>query len=202
MCFSAGASFGISAVLTVAGAISLKKVKNPLEIPFASIPLIFAVQQFSEGFVWLALTQQKYAHLLDTAIDSFMFFAWVVWPFWVPLAMGLIEPNATRRKIINIALSIGFIVSMYLAYSLLTYQPSAIFNNHHIKYEMPPVNFVYVGQIMYALATIIPAFVSSIKWNTMLGIVLSISLLVSILYFRDNVLSVWCFFAAIISIII
>ena len=45
MCFSATASFGASIVLTGIGVASLKQVKEPAQYPFASIPLIFGVQQ-------------------------------------------------------------------------------------------------------------------------------------------------------------
>jgi hypothetical protein len=47
MCFSANASFGMGAVLMVAGIASVKKVNNLSQVIFAAIPLLFAVQQFS-----------------------------------------------------------------------------------------------------------------------------------------------------------
>ena len=55
MCFSAAASFTAGAVLTGIGVATLRKVEHPTYYLFASIPLLFAVQQFSEGVLWLTL---------------------------------------------------------------------------------------------------------------------------------------------------
>ena len=46
MCFSATASFAASGALGLVGAASLAKTKSKKEVPFAAVPLIFAVQQF------------------------------------------------------------------------------------------------------------------------------------------------------------
>ena len=55
MCFSANASFGAGVVLTIIGVAAIKKVQHPSQILFASIPLLFAVQQISEGILWITL---------------------------------------------------------------------------------------------------------------------------------------------------
>lgn len=87
MCFSANASFTAGTVLTVIGAISVRKVRVPSQIFFASIPIIFAIQQFSEGFLWLSLTKPAFAELKVSMTFIFLFFAQIVWPFWVPFAV-------------------------------------------------------------------------------------------------------------------
>ena len=55
MCFSATASFGASAVLGAIGIIAVAKAKTKPQRLFATIPLIFAVQQLTEGLLWLSL---------------------------------------------------------------------------------------------------------------------------------------------------
>jgi hypothetical protein len=55
MCFSATANFVGSAVLGTVGVITLTKVKHRRELMFASLPVLFAVHQLIEGFVWLGL---------------------------------------------------------------------------------------------------------------------------------------------------
>ena len=84
MCFSASASFGAGVVLSVIGVASIKKAKSPTQIIFASIPLIFAVQQITEGFLWLSLTHSNFASLKQVTTYIFLFFAQIVWPIWVP----------------------------------------------------------------------------------------------------------------------
>lgn len=54
MCFSAAASFIAGVSLTTIGVVTLKKARNRAEIPFASIPLLFGIQQLIEGTLWLA----------------------------------------------------------------------------------------------------------------------------------------------------
>ena len=55
MCFSAAANFVGSAALGAIGVVTLKKVKHRRELLFASLPTLFAIHQFIEGFVWLGL---------------------------------------------------------------------------------------------------------------------------------------------------
>ena len=53
MCFSATASFVAGTSLSVIGVATLKHVKRKTEIPFAMIPLLFGIQQLTEGVIWL-----------------------------------------------------------------------------------------------------------------------------------------------------
>ena len=55
MCFSAGASFGASALLGVAGAIAVTRATTIPQRLFASIPFVFSVQQLAERLLWLSL---------------------------------------------------------------------------------------------------------------------------------------------------
>ena len=91
MCFSASASFGAGIVLSVIGIASLKKVQHASQIPFAALPLIFAIQQFSEGILWLVLPNLEYLILRQVITYVFLFFAQIVWPVWVPFAILLLD---------------------------------------------------------------------------------------------------------------
>ncbi len=52
MCFSATASFTASGILAAVGLLSIAKARTlPMRI-FASTPLLFAIQQASEGVLW------------------------------------------------------------------------------------------------------------------------------------------------------
>lgn len=99
MCFSASASFGAGVILSVIGIASIKKVQSPSQIIFVSIPLIFAVQQIMEGFLWLALTNTHYAPLQKFTTYVFLFFAQVVWPFWVPYVILKLEIKERRKRV-------------------------------------------------------------------------------------------------------
>jgi hypothetical protein len=76
MCFSAEASFSLSVVLVSAGVYCVKNTtsKNRLLLPVAFIPFFFAIQQFSEGWVWLGLRWDNNA-LVKIFAMVFLFFA-------------------------------------------------------------------------------------------------------------------------------
>ena len=86
MCFSTEASFVSGGILAVIGVATITKIKSPSQIIFAGFPLIFSVQQFIEAFVWIGLTDPEYSHMGHISAYIFIFFAQVLWPFYVPLA--------------------------------------------------------------------------------------------------------------------
>lgn len=51
MCFSASASFIAGASLSAIGVATLRRVESKKEIPFATIPLLFGIQQLIEGVI-------------------------------------------------------------------------------------------------------------------------------------------------------
>ena len=58
MCFSATASFSAGALLLGIGVLTLRLASRPREWPIAAIPLLFAVQQLSEGVIWLTFSRE------------------------------------------------------------------------------------------------------------------------------------------------
>lgn len=203
MCFSAGASFGASGVLLVAGVISLKKIKSPSQILFASIPLLFSIQQFTEGFVWLSLTNNNYMLWRDFATRLFLIFAQVVWPAFVPLSMVLMENDAKRKKILLALTGMGILLGLYIAVCIFIYPVNATIKASHIHYRLSfPATVTWISNAFYFMPTVLPAFVSSVKRMQLLGIVILASYLFSKIYFADNIISVWCFFAAVAGIVV
>lgn len=200
MCFSASASFGAGAALIVIGVASLKKSSNQKEKAFASIPLLFGIQQISEGFLWLALSDPDFAGLREFTTYTFLFCAQVLWPTWVPLSIFLIEKKPGRKKILAALLSAGLLVSIYLAYCLINYPVAGSIVGYHIHYQQDyPATISLYGGILYVLATIGPVLISSVKRMWMLGLAILISYIMTTLLYPDYIVSVWCFFAAVIS---
>src|SRR3989344_8557533 len=116
MCFSAAASFAAGGALSVAGGLTLVEVKKKTELPFASIPLLFGVQQAIEGAVWLSFGSP----ILNTvATYAYSMFSHVLWPIFVPLSVLLIETDATRKNILRLFSFLGFGVGLYLLYSII-----------------------------------------------------------------------------------
>lgn len=203
MCFSAGASFTGGVIISAIGVAVVTKVHKPSQILFASIPLFFGIQQFTEGILWLTIPNPEYLSIQKTATYLFLIMADFLWPTMIPLSILLMEKDAKRRKILWALLVTGMAVSIYYGSCLLFLNVSPRIMGYHIKYftDFPSI-MEYPAVIFYILATLTPLFVSSIKRMSMLGILMFSSCLVTAIFFTQFLLSVWCFFAAFISAVI
>lgn len=203
MCFSASASFGASVILTTVGVAAMRKVQTRSHLPFAAIPLLFGVQQFVEGLLWIALANPEFDYLLRGSTYLFLFFAQVVWPCWVPFSVLLLEKNRMQIRILILLLAIGLLVSIYLGYCITFYPVHAEISNYHIRYLFDyPFSIGIASGIIYFVPTVLPPLFSSVKRMSLLGFVILISYVITLTYFHEYVISVWCFFAAVLSAIV
>ncbi len=222
MCFSATASFGASAVLGTLGVVTVAKAKTHPQRVFATIPLFFAVQQFTEGMLWLSLKNSNLADWQSNLTYIFLVFAMAIWPFWIAFSVRVMEKDQKRKKILNVMVAIGAIVAIGVGVVLFLYpvevitpycpscplpssSPSSSVTNHlHYEFAIPKMvkNLVVFFSVLYIIATIITPFFSSIKKMKWLGIVFLASYLFAITFYHGFVISVWCFFAAILSFIV
>lgn len=203
MCFSLEASFVGGVVLSSVGVATLKKVEKPSQILFASIPLFFGVQQISEGLVWLGLENPAYPNLKDIGMYVFLVMARVLWPMLIPLSVLFLEENVKKKKLMTIFLVMGASVSLYYSYCLLFLNVAPNIAGHHIQYisDFPEVIAVPVF-IIYFIGSITPLFISSVKRMNIFGGLLFFSAAITAIFFVEFLTSVWCFFAAAISVII
>lgn len=201
MCFSAEASFGAGIVLTGIGIASIKKVKQSKQLAFAGIPLIFAIQQFSEGFLWLSFSKPIFSEWQGPTTYLFIIFAQMVWPLWVPLSILLLDKKEERKKVEKILVIIGSLIAIYIGYCLFVYPLTANINGLHISYPQPYLEEIQIfGAVLYLLVTIVPPFLSSVRRIWTLGVAITISYLITTIFYADYVVSVWCFFASVISV--
>ncbi len=201
MCFSATASFGAAIVLSATGIITITKASEPAQRAFAAIPLLFGIQQAGEGFVWLTAAGGQ--EVQQAAVYFFIFFSHILWPFWVPFSVLLFE-KAVKRKHILFAI---FIAALVLAaaevYYVSAYGADAVINGHHVQYTVHfPRLFIQVSNVLYGLVTLLPCFVSSYKKMRLFSGVLMLSVIIAQLFYTQWRISVWCFFAAILSSVI
>lgn len=202
MCFSAGASFGASAIIGTIGIVTLKNAKTTNEIPFASIPLLFAAQQAAEGVLWIGLSSGNESWKYFP-VYIFLIFAQLVWPIWIPFSILQLENDRTRAPITKGMLGMGSCISLYLLYCMLVYEVKAEIHTGHILYTLSfPAAFAWITNVFYFVPTVVPLFISSIKRIQLLGLTVLASFVFSRIYFMEHLISVWCFFAAILSIII
>lgn len=199
MCFSSTASFVAGGALTAAGIATLAHTKDKREWPLASVPLLFGVQQIVEGFVWLSLEWSATAQCLTT--NTYLFFANILWPVLIPIAVLLVERDRERRKFMRIFGVVGVAVAAYMLYAMVFPGITARATPDHIAY-VPARNFPLWVMAGYVLATCGVEFFSRDKWIKFLGAAVSMSLLAAYIFYRAALPSVWCFFSAILSVIV
>jgi hypothetical protein len=200
MCFSAGASFTGGIIISAIGVVIIIKVHKPSQIVFASIPLFFGLQQITEGILWLTIPLAENAAMQKVAMYIFQIMALVIWPSMIPFSVLHMEESKKRKKIIFILLLIGGMLSAYYLYCLISYNVSPIIKGYHIQYDNDfPKSLALIAFMIYLIVTITPLFVSSIKRTHLLAILMTLSCLVTSIFFTQFLTSVWCFFAALIS---
>jgi hypothetical protein len=203
MCFSPEASFTAGGVLLIAGGFAVAESKFTNKLPFAVIPILFAAQQISEGFVWLGLQHSQYEPWLRAATIFFLVFAQVVWPFWVPFSIWFLEKKPAPKKILAAISILGGLVSAYLLYCIFRFPVTASTDCLHIYYNLDfPASISTIVSICYLIAITVPPFVSKARKTSLLGVILLVSLLISELFYTKSLISVWCFFAATLSVVV
>jgi hypothetical protein len=201
MCFSATANFVGSGVLGAIGVVTLTKVKHRRELLFASIPALFAVHQFIEGFVWLGLDgilPPSVAHNMGAA---FVLYAQGLLPFVLPLSVLLFEPDApSRRRMLPFAI-IGGLTTLYMLWGL-TADPLRVYVEHNsIVYVNDATNHTFLA-VLYVISTCGSLFFSKVRPMIIFGAANLIILLIVMGVRRYAFTSLWCAYAAVASIII
>jgi len=201
MCFSAAANFVGSGVLGGVGVVTLTKVKHRRELLFAALPILFAVHQFTEGFVWLVLDgilSPEVAHDMGAA---FMLYAQGLLPFLLPLSVLLFEPNGKSRRRMLPFLVLGGATTLYVLWALTAFPTQVYIRGNSIVYINQATNNIAVA-VLYVIATCGSLFFSKIRMMVIFGAANLAILLVVMVVKRYAFTSLWCAYAAVASVII
>lgn len=198
MCFSASVSFAASGLLIATGVATLQQAKKKKEWLLASIPLFFALHQLIEGFLWITVPESAWHRFL---VYGFLFFAFLWWPVYMPMSALLIETEPQRKKILKGFLALGIFVSVALLYFLMSLTITAEITDNSLRYFLE-VPFPKVWTMLYLMAVCGSLMCSRWKWVRILGIAILFSFLASLQIYSATFISVWCFFAAILSALI
>jgi len=209
MCYSATVSFASAAVLTGGGLACLKKAEgfNTSNGVFPLLPLLFGIQQALEGVVWLSLGSHD-PELLRASALGFLLFSHVFWPIAIPLSCYLAEPAQGRK---------GLFLSMTLlgaVFAVSTYGPLWLYPDwlgvevvhHSIVYRTTLFYDALVPRELvtfaYAAIILLPLLLSVRHAYRMLGVLMLLAGMLMAAMFKLAFISVWCFFAALLSLYI
>lgn len=199
MCFSASASFVAGISLSAIGAMTLRHAGTRREMAFASIPLLFGIQQLIEGVLWLSFRYQ--APLLGSwTTYAFSVFSHTLWPIFVPFSVGLLETVPWRRRAIFACQLVGLGIGLYLFYFIVRYPVVAV-QAEYIVYVSPHF-YQALSMSLYLVGTCVVSWFSSHRLVRIFGL-LALALFILAYWIASAALfSVWCFFSAVLSSII
>lgn len=206
MCFSATASFIASAALITTGIYTsrLAYKKNKYYLPLSTIPLFFGIQQCMEGIIWTDYTTGNFTGAHNAAL-VYLFFAFAWWPFYLPFSIYLIEEKKKRKKIILGLMGLGLLIGFGFYLTVLLRQPGFEVSTlqHTIVYHTHESNTtMLLYTLVYIFIVLTPLMLCSHKLIKVLGSLLLISVIISFIGYAYAFCSVWCFFAALISLYI
>lgn len=201
MCFSATSSFLATGVIAVIGIATLRHVREPRSLLFASVPMLFALHQFCEGLVWLGLNGRIGQVALGHVVFLFMLYAQGILPLLMPAAVVLMEPTGWRRGAIMTLTLVGSVVCAWDVYGLVAFPSTASVDHHSIVYANALTANLVIS-CLYILATCGALLLSTHHVVRAYGVVNIIVLSIVEVVKANAFASVWCFYAAIMSIMI
>ena len=201
MCFSATANFVGSGVLGAIGVVTLTKVKHRRELLFASLPTLFAVHQFIEGFVWLGLDGMLSPTVTHDMGAAFMLYAQGLLPFLLPLSVLLFEADPSSRRRMVPFVVLGGATTLYILWALTAYPLQVYARDNSIVYINQATNNTAVA-LLYVIATCGSLFFSKVRAMVIFGAANLAILLIVMEVKRYAFTSLWCAYAAVASVII
>ena len=182
-------------------------MKSIRHLPLALTPLVFAAQQFAEGVVWVGLGREDPA-LVRPASLVYLFFALSFWPVWIPLSLLFPEDRRLARTIIAACLLAG------LCWTWVLFAPIALdperwlttqvvhCSIHYSIADLPMVGVLgeNLMRVFYFIPIVVAIAVSAKEAVPVFAVLLLASVVISQLVFSYAFVSVWCFFAAVLSL--
>ena len=203
MCLSETVSFAASGFLLAGGGYATHKAwkTNKKYLPVALMPIFAGLQQCSEGVVWTGMSSGDPLTVLVSAL-GFIFFTWFMWPFWIPLAVYVLEPPESRRKHLFLAFAL-----IGLVFGLILYVPHLV-NPEWINVSISRDSLAYEGtmlldfmmpriltNIIYLSLIIMPPLLSRYRHVNYFGLTLIAVVVVDFLFLRYAYISFFCLLA-------
>ncbi len=199
MCFSVEADLVAGTALLPVAALSLREVRCAREVPFAALPLLFAGHQLVEAVVWAGAEGHVSGGLQHLAAVAYAVFALPVLPTLVPLAVLLLEPPGSARRRVAPFVGLGLLVSVFLAWALVTGGVQATAHPHAITYGVDlPMGWLWAG--LYIVAVIGPSLLSGYRSIVAFGALNLVGLTVVAIVYAQAFASLWCIYAAAASV--
>lgn len=208
MCFSATVSFSAAVVLASTGAYAIRQAST-LQLQYkllAMTPVLFAIQQGFEGMAWLEVDAGNAEAAVPYAI-GFHFFSHFLWLWWFPLCSYLVETKKFRQRTF---LGLGMFGALAggLVFFTLLFHPelmSVEVREYSLVYHTSSpyqgaVSIPIPASALYGLIVLVPLLFSSHRHFRIFGVLIALTMVVASIAYGYAFVSVWCFFAAALSL--
>lgn len=168
-----------------------------------------------EGAIWIHLHSHETGIHLDLLRAIYLLTALTLWPVLAPFSVWLVEPPSSyRRAILGLCL-LGAVLSLFYITILLNTSSGLASDSGHLAYRIlspadtglgwntPSLAQAFRWSLLaYAGVTVGPFLLSQDRVLRWFGLVIGIGLGISLVMHRSELISVWCFFAALASILL
>lgn len=201
MCFSATADVVAGVGIAVVGIDAVRHIRTPQQIPIGLVPLLLAGHQFTEAVVWWGLQGHVSPGVLSVAKWAYLLIAFVVLPVFFPVAVLLVEAEARRRTAMSALVVVGSIVAGYLLFAMMRGPVTAELCPAHVAYAVD-ISYGWLVVAAYVAATCGAALLSSSIYLRVFGVLNLLAVAVLAVLERDGFASLWCAWAALVSVTI
>jgi hypothetical protein len=199
VCFSASADVVGGVVIGAIGVDVLRHLDGRRRYaPLVALPLLLALHQFDEAFVWWGLQGHVPAALGHVATWIYLAFAFVVLPVYVPVAIVILEPQGRRRLLMVPFVVLGAVVAGVLLAAMARGPVVAELAPHYIGYSTDLHAGVFVV-MLYVTATCGSLIFSGIRDIARYGVVNLVAVALLARLSSEGFASLWCAWAAISS---
>ena len=199
MCFSAIVSFTAAAGLSLLGIATIRRTTSTRAFLLAAFPCLFALQQTLEGFVWLGNSHRYFSSIETITIYGFLLFASLLWLVLSPLAIYYLEQDLNRRKFL-LGLTIGgLLLGIYLFGWIIYHGVSPQTFSGNLLYDLSFIPYYEISKYLYLAVIVLPFSLAHSSKLKIFGGLVTVSFILSQIFFQVTMVSVWCFFAAVLS---
>lgn len=200
MCFSPEADLVAGIAATVVGIDAIRHTSRRELVPMAALPVVFGVHQLIETMVWWNLRGNVPDCVGEPAMWAYLLIALCLVPALVPFAFG--SAGLVKSRLLARALLGSGVVSGAVLFGAVLDGPTyASIDGHHIAYHVG-TPWVVLTLGLYIVAACAPGLVSHERSLRLFGLTNLLVVGALIWLAQTAVVSLWCVWAAISSLLI
>jgi hypothetical protein len=199
MCLSAEVDLVAGLVITAAGVDGLRHTESRKQIPIAALPVVLGAHQLIEAVAWWGLQGRVPATAGDVAVWVYLLVAFGLLPFFIPMAIALLEPDRARARGMRHLSVLGAAVSLVLVATMIRGPVEAAVGGRYIAYQ---IDLSHGGLVVagYVVATCGALLLSTHQIILRFGLFNVVAVAVLIWLNTTGFASLWCAWAAIASL--